>query len=135
MAMPWTTSKYRYRPSRLASLPRELDPEEFDITPEKRRADEERLAIRARLKRQYQLQLNDPRRTHVIEDPAMLRWAYARAFNVYTSGRPTPKTSLLGALVGLGPLFFWYYVFKTERNRKEKLIQEGKYVRPFKSLF
>ncbi|XP_024433914.2 NADH dehydrogenase [ubiquinone] 1 beta subcomplex subunit 4 [Desmodus rotundus] len=119
-----------YKPSRFATLPPTLDPAEYDISPETRRAQAERLAIRARLKREYLLQYNDPSRHGPIEDPALTRWTYART-NIYPNFRPTPKTSLLGALVGFGPLFFWYYVFKTDRERKEKLIKEGKWDRKF----
>ncbi|NWH23457.1 NDUB4 dehydrogenase, partial [Grus americana] len=67
----------------------------------------------------------------IQEDPALLRWAYARTQNVYPTFRPTPKTSFLGALFAIGPILFWIAVFKTDRDRKEKLIQEGKYKRPF----
>nr|XP_009940113.1 PREDICTED: NADH dehydrogenase [ubiquinone] 1 beta subcomplex subunit 4 [Opisthocomus hoazin] len=66
-----------------------------------------------------------------FEDPALLRWAYARTQNVYPTFRPTPKTSFLGALFAVGPILFWIAVFKADRDRKEKLIQEGKYERPF----
>ncbi|NXQ92775.1 NDUB4 dehydrogenase, partial [Sagittarius serpentarius] len=76
-------------------------------------------------------QLNNPNPPAVIEDPALLRWAYARTHNVYPTFRPTPKTSFLGALFAIGPLLFWAAVFKADRDRKEKLIQEGKYKRPF----
>ncbi|CAM2097249.1 unnamed protein product [Caretta caretta] len=131
MAAPSSSSTSGYRPAPLASLPRELDPAEYNESLEKRQAEAERLALRARLKRQYQLQLNDPHRVELIEDPAMLRWTYARSYNIYPNFRPTPKTSLLGALFGLGPIFFWWYVLKADRDRKEKLIQEGKYQRPF----
>ncbi|XP_066097269.1 NADH dehydrogenase [ubiquinone] 1 beta subcomplex subunit 4 [Saccopteryx bilineata] len=120
-----------YKPSRLATLPSTLDPAEYDISPETRKAQAERLAIRSRLKREYLLQYNDPSRRTLIEDPALARWTYARSANVFPNFRPTPKTSLLGAVVGIGPLFFWYYVFKTDRDRKEKLIQEGKVDRTF----
>uniref|UniRef100_A0A8C5NUA1 NADH dehydrogenase [ubiquinone] 1 beta subcomplex subunit 4 n=1 Tax=Jaculus jaculus TaxID=51337 RepID=A0A8C5NUA1_JACJA len=116
----------KYEPAPLATLPSTLDPAEYDITPGKRRAQAERLAIRARLKREYLLQLNDPGRRGQIEDPAVTRWTYARTANVYPNFRPTPKNSLLGALWGFGPLIFWYYVFKTDRERNEKLIREGK---------
>ncbi|NXG34168.1 NDUB4 dehydrogenase, partial [Dromaius novaehollandiae] len=68
------------------------------------------------------------------EDPALIRWAYARTQNVYPTFRPTPKTSFLGAVFAVGPILFWIYVFKADRDRKEKLIQEGKYKRPL-SLF
>ncbi|KAM6099217.1 LOW QUALITY PROTEIN: NADH dehydrogenase [ubiquinone] 1 beta subcomplex subunit 4 [Theristicus caerulescens] len=129
-AGPPPTAAEAYRPNRYVSLPAELDPETYDSSPEKRRA-AERLAIRARLKRQYQLQLNNPNPPAVIEDPALLRWAYARTQNVYPTFRPTPKTSFLGALFAVGPILFWIAVFKTDRDRKEKLIQEGKYKRPF----
>ncbi|NXG47660.1 NDUB4 dehydrogenase, partial [Psilopogon haemacephalus] len=128
---PPLTAAQAYRPNRYVSLPAELDPDTYDTSPEKRRAEAERLAIRARLKRQYQLQLNNPKPPAVIEDPALLRWAYARTHNIYPSFRPTPKTSFLGAVYALGPLIFWAVAFKIDRDRREKLIQEGKYVRPF----
>ncbi|NXP05349.1 NDUB4 dehydrogenase, partial [Thinocorus orbignyianus] len=128
---PPPTAAQAYRPNRFVSLPAELDPDTYDSSVEKRRAQAERLAIRARLKRQYQLQLNDPNRPAIIEDPALLRWAYARTQNVYPTFRPTPKTSILGALVGIGPILFWAFLFKADRDRREKLIQEGKYNRPF----
>ncbi|XP_061221403.1 NADH dehydrogenase [ubiquinone] 1 beta subcomplex subunit 4 [Neopsephotus bourkii] len=128
------TAAERYHPNRFVSLPTELDRSTFDVPPESRRAEAERLAIRARLKRQYQLQLNNPNPPPVIENPAMIRWVYARTQNVYPTFRPTPKTSFLGLVFGLCPLLFWAAVFKLERDHKEKLIEEGKYERPF-SLF
>ncbi|NWU71564.1 NDUB4 dehydrogenase, partial [Pterocles burchelli] len=131
---PPPTAAEAYRPNKYVSLPAELDPDTYDASPEKRRAEAERLAIRARLKRQYQLQLNNPNPPAIIEDPALLRWAYARTQNIYPNFRPTPKTSFLGALFAIGPLLFWIGVFKAERDHKEKLIQEGKYKRPF-SMF
>ncbi|KAM4683922.1 NADH dehydrogenase [ubiquinone] 1 beta subcomplex subunit 4 [Amazona ochrocephala] len=131
---PPTSAAERYRPNRFVSLPAELDRSTFDVSSERRRAEAERLAIRARLKRQYQLQLNHPNPAPIIENPALTRWAYARTQNVYPNFRPTPKTSFLGLVFGLGPLLFWAAVFKIERDHKEKLIKEGKYERPF-SLF
>ncbi|NWU99120.1 NDUB4 dehydrogenase, partial [Upupa epops] len=128
---PPPTAAEAYRPNAYVSLPASLDPETYDSSPEKRRAEAERLAIRARLKRQYQLQLNNPNAPAVIEDPALLRWAYARTQNVYPTFRPTPKTSFLGAVFALGPIIFWIAAFKLDRDRKEKLIKEGKYERPF----
>ncbi|XP_007906894.1 NADH dehydrogenase [ubiquinone] 1 beta subcomplex subunit 4 [Callorhinchus milii] len=121
-----------YREAPLASRPQTLEAAEYlELTPDVRRAQAEREAIRARLKLQYLRQLNDPRRTHLVEDPALLRWTYARSLNhIYPNFRPTPKTSLLGFVFGIGPLVFWYYVFKTDRDRKERLIKEGK-ERPF----
>ncbi|XP_064321747.1 NADH dehydrogenase [ubiquinone] 1 beta subcomplex subunit 4 [Phalacrocorax carbo] len=131
VAGPPPSAAEAYRPNSFVSLPAELDPNTYDASPEKRRAEAERLAIRARLKRQYQLQLNNPNPPAVIEDPALVRWAHARTLNVYPTFRPTPKTSLLGALCALGPLLFWGFVFKVDRDRREKLIQEGKYEWPF----
>ncbi|XP_004709852.1 NADH dehydrogenase [ubiquinone] 1 beta subcomplex subunit 4 [Echinops telfairi] len=121
----------KYKPSSLATLPTTLDPAEYDISPEARRAQSERLAIRSRLKQEYLLQYNDPSRRGPIEDPALVRWTYARSTNIYPNFRPTPKNSLIGAVFGIGPLVFWYYVFKTDREKKEKLIQEGKLDRSF----
>ncbi|MEE6473411.1 hypothetical protein FKM82_010006 [Ascaphus truei] len=121
-----------YREAPLCSRPAALKHEEYyDLSPGHRRVEEERLAIRSQLKRQYQLQLNNPNRTELVNDPALSRWLHARNSNIYPNFRPTPKTSLLGLVCGIGPLFFWYYVFKTDRDRKEKLIQEGKLERPF----
>ncbi|NXP42093.1 NDUB4 dehydrogenase, partial [Leiothrix lutea] len=124
-----------YRPNRYVSLPAELDPDTFDLSPEKRRAEAERLAIRSRLKRQYLLQLNSPSPPAVIENPALIRWAYAKSQNVYPTFRPTLKTSVLGAVYGLGPLLFWMFVLKADRDRKEKQIQEGKRKQPSLSVF
>uniref|UniRef100_UPI00253F671F NADH dehydrogenase [ubiquinone] 1 beta subcomplex subunit 4 n=1 Tax=Euleptes europaea TaxID=460621 RepID=UPI00253F671F len=123
-------SGFKYRPAPLAPLPPQLDPAYYDASPEKRRAEAERLAIRARLKRRYLLQLNDPARPAFIEDPAVMQWTYAKA-NVYPHFRINAKMSFLGILWGIGPIAFWWYVFKKERDYKEKLIQEGKYERPF----
>uniref|UniRef100_A0A8C6MT50 NADH dehydrogenase [ubiquinone] 1 beta subcomplex subunit 4 n=1 Tax=Mus spicilegus TaxID=10103 RepID=A0A8C6MT50_MUSSI len=52
----------KYKPAPLATLPSTLDPAEYDVSPETRRAQVERLSIRARLKREYLLQYNDPKR-------------------------------------------------------------------------
>ncbi|XP_050612686.1 NADH dehydrogenase [ubiquinone] 1 beta subcomplex subunit 4-like [Macaca thibetana thibetana] len=123
-------STSKYKPSHLATLPESLDPAEYDTSPETRRAQAERLAIRARLKREYLLQYNDPNRRGLIENPALLRWTYAR-INVYPNFRPTPKNSLLGALFGIGPLIFLYCIIKADRDKKEKLIREGKLDRTF----
>ncbi|XP_029435134.1 NADH dehydrogenase [ubiquinone] 1 beta subcomplex subunit 4 [Rhinatrema bivittatum] len=121
-----------YKEAPLASRPQTLEPGEYyNLTPEQRKAAEERLALRARLKRQYQLQLNDPHRRTLVEDPALTRWTYARMLNVYPNFRPTPKTSLLGFVCGVGPLLFWYFVLKYDRDRKERLIKEGKWERPY----
>ncbi|NXJ98735.1 NDUB4 dehydrogenase, partial [Corythaixoides concolor] len=112
---PRPSAAEAYRPNSYVSLPAELDPDTYDASPEKRRAEAERLAIRARLKRQYQLQLNNPNPPAIIEDPALIRWAYARTQNVYPTFRPTPKTSFLGAVFALGPILFWIAAFKVER--------------------
>nr|CAA43193.1 hypothetical protein walter [Gallus gallus] len=63
---PSRTAAEEYRPNRYVSLPAELDPATYDTPLEKRRAEAERLAIRARLKRQYLLQLNTPKPPRVI---------------------------------------------------------------------
>ncbi|XP_025233509.1 NADH dehydrogenase [ubiquinone] 1 beta subcomplex subunit 4 [Theropithecus gelada] len=123
-------STSKYKPSHLATLPESLDPAEYNISPETRRAQAERLAIRARLKREYLLQYNDPNRRGLIVNPALLRWTYART-NVYPNFRPTAKNSLLGAVFGVGPLIFLYCIIKADRDRKEKLIREGKLDRTF----
>ena len=121
----------KYKPAPLATLPSTLDPAEYDVSPETRRAQVERLSIRARLKREYLLQYNDPKRQSHIEDPTLISWTYVRSANIYPNCRPTPKNSLLGALVAFGPLIFWNFVFRTDRDRKERIIQEGKLDRKF----
>ncbi|XP_029955596.1 NADH dehydrogenase [ubiquinone] 1 beta subcomplex subunit 4 [Salarias fasciatus] len=120
-----------YKEAPLASRPRTLDPNEyFNLSPDQRRAEEARTAIQANLKRQYQLQLNNPHRSELIEDPALTRWVYARA-NPYTHFKATKKTSLFGAMFGLFPLFALYYIFKTDRDKKEAMIKAGTYERKF----
>ncbi|KAG5843690.1 NADH dehydrogenase [ubiquinone] 1 beta subcomplex subunit 4 [Anguilla rostrata] len=120
-----------YKEAPLASRPKTLDPAQyFNLSQAQRRSEEERAALKAQLKRQYQLQLNNPLRKELIDDPALTRWTYART-NVYPHFRPTAKTSLVGALFGVVPLFFWYFVFKTDRDKKEELIKAGKYDRRF----
>ncbi|XP_033029695.1 NADH dehydrogenase [ubiquinone] 1 beta subcomplex subunit 4 [Lacerta agilis] len=133
MAEP-PSSRFKYKPAPLFPLPPQLDPATYDNSPEKRAAEAERMAIRSRLKRHYMLEVNNPHRT-IIDDPAVTRWVYARMYNPYPNFRVTPKTSLLGAAFGLGPIFFWWYIIKTDRDRKEKLIQEGKYERPFPMVY
>ncbi|NXX83116.1 NDUB4 dehydrogenase, partial [Urocolius indicus] len=112
---PPPTAAEAYRPNRYVSLPAELDPDTYGSSPEKRRAEAERLAIRAGLKRQYQLRLNDPRPPPIIENPALIRWDYARTHNVYPTFRLTPKTAFLGAVCSIGPLLFWGILFKVDR--------------------
>ncbi|KAM8882703.1 NADH dehydrogenase [ubiquinone] 1 beta subcomplex subunit 4 [Synchiropus picturatus] len=120
-----------YREAPLATRPKTLDPNEyFNLSPEYRRAEESRAALRSNLKRQYLLQLNNPHRKELIEDPALTRWVHARA-NPYPYFRPTFKTSLMGFMFGIFPLFGLYFLFKTDRDRKEKRIQEGQVDRRF----
>ncbi|NWR51955.1 NDUB4 dehydrogenase, partial [Regulus satrapa] len=69
------------------------------------------------------------------ENPALIRWVHAKSTNVYPTFRPTPKMSFLGAAYGLGPLLFWIFVLKADRDRKEKHIQEGKSKLPFSVFF
>ncbi|KAM9774614.1 NADH dehydrogenase [ubiquinone] 1 beta subcomplex subunit 4 [Syngnathus typhle] len=120
-----------YREAPLASRPKTLDPNEyFNLSPEYRRAEEARGKLRANLKRQYQMQLNNPHRKELIEDPALTRWVFARG-NPYEHFKPTFKTSLLGTMFGVFPLVFLYYVFKTDRDNREKQIKDGTLVRKF----
>lgn len=48
------------------------------------------------------------------EDPALTRWVHARS-NPYPYFRPTFKTSLMGLMFGVAPLFALYFIFKTDR--------------------
>uniref|UniRef100_A0A2R9ARU7 NADH dehydrogenase [ubiquinone] 1 beta subcomplex subunit 4 n=1 Tax=Pan paniscus TaxID=9597 RepID=A0A2R9ARU7_PANPA len=57
----------KYKPSSLPTLPETLDPAEYNISLETQRVQAERLAIRARLKREYLLQYNDPNRRGLID--------------------------------------------------------------------
>ncbi|XP_076869454.1 NADH dehydrogenase [ubiquinone] 1 beta subcomplex subunit 4 [Brachyhypopomus gauderio] len=121
-----------YKEAPLATRPKTLDPAEYyNLSPEYRRAEEERAALRTRLKRQYQLQLNNPHRKELIEDPALTRWTYARISNVYPNFRPTARTSLVGGLFGVAPLFLLYFILKSNRDTKEQKMKDGTYERPF----
>ncbi|XP_074549757.1 NADH dehydrogenase [ubiquinone] 1 beta subcomplex subunit 4 [Halichoeres trimaculatus] len=119
------TNMADYKEAPLASRPITLDANEYyNLSPDKRRAEAERAALRANLKRQYLTQLNNPHRKELIEDPALTRWVYART-NPYPHFRPTFKTSLMGILSGIVPLFSLYFIFKLDRRRKERMIQDG----------
>ncbi|KAK5850216.1 hypothetical protein PBY51_014483 [Eleginops maclovinus] len=120
-----------YKEAPLASRPKTLDPNEyFNLSLEHRRAEEERAALRSNLKRQFQTQLNDPHRKALIEDQALNRWSYARG-HPYPYFKPTFKTSLMGLMFGVVPIFALYYVFKTDRDKKEADIKAGKFERRF----
>ncbi|XP_061877115.1 NADH dehydrogenase [ubiquinone] 1 beta subcomplex subunit 4 [Entelurus aequoreus] len=120
-----------YREAPLATRPKTLDPNEyFNLSPEYRRAEGDRAALRANLKRQYQLQLNNPHRKELIHDPAVTRWVSAR-INPYNHFRITNKTSLIGVMFGIVPVFAFYYIFKTDRDNREKRIKDGTLVRKF----
>lgn len=56
-----------YKEAPLATRPITLDTNEYyNLSPDKRRAQEERAAVRANLKRQYLVQLNNPHRKELI---------------------------------------------------------------------
>ncbi|KAM3935835.1 NADH dehydrogenase [ubiquinone] 1 beta subcomplex subunit 4 [Leptodactylus fuscus] len=121
-----------YKESPLASRPEELNPARYyEQTPEQRRLEEKRQQLRAQIKREYLLKLNDPHRVSMVEDPAITRWMFARTHNIYPNFRPMPKNSLLGLFWTVGPFLFFYKLIMSDRERKEKLIKEGKYERPF----
>ncbi|KAG9472216.1 NADH dehydrogenase [ubiquinone] 1 beta subcomplex subunit 4 [Eleutherodactylus coqui] len=121
-----------YKESPLASRPPELDPARyFQQSPEQLRLQEKRESLRARLKNEYMLKLNDPHRIGLVHDPAVTRWMMARNVNVYNNFRVTPRNLLLGLLCTAGPFLFFYKIIMTDRENKEKLIREGKYDQPF----
>ncbi|KAM5127122.1 NADH dehydrogenase [ubiquinone] 1 beta subcomplex subunit 4 [Mantella aurantiaca] len=116
-----------WKDSRFASRPEGLDPARYyELSPEQRRLQEERTAIRSRLKRQYLLQLNDPNRRGLVPDPAVERWMVSKNYNIYPNHRGTPKVYLLGILCTSVPLLFLYSVISWDRARKERMIREGK---------
>lgn len=60
-----------YKEAPLAARPQTLDPKEyFNVSPEQRRVEAERAALRANLKRQYLTQLNNPHRKELIVSAA-----------------------------------------------------------------
>ncbi|CAN2387723.1 NADH-ubiquinone oxidoreductase B15 subunit (NDUFB4) [Pristimantis euphronides] len=110
----------------------ELDPARYyEQNPEQLRLQRKREALRAQVKREYLLKLNDPHRKGMVEDPAVTRWMFARSHNLYPNFRPTAKNSLLGLFWTVGPFLLLYKIIMTDRERKERLIKEGKYERPF----
>ncbi|XP_030625288.1 NADH dehydrogenase [ubiquinone] 1 beta subcomplex subunit 4 [Chanos chanos] len=122
-----------YKEAPLATRPKTLDPAEyFNLSPEYRRIEEDRAALRARLKREYLMQLNNPHRKELIEDPALTRWTHARTHNIYPNFRPSAKTSLLGCLFGVAPLIMLYFGLKTDRDKREEKVKAGTYQRPYK---
>ncbi|KAM9839650.1 NADH dehydrogenase [ubiquinone] 1 beta subcomplex subunit 4 [Aulostomus maculatus] len=114
-----------YKEAPLSRRPTTLDPSKyFNLSPELRRNEEERAALRANLKRQFQLKLNNPHTKGLIEDPALNRWIYART-NPYPHFKVTNKTSVLGVIFGVAPVLFLCFLFKTDRDMKEKQIENG----------
>ncbi|TRY69896.1 hypothetical protein DNTS_015357, partial [Danionella cerebrum] len=109
-------SKQRvYKPAPLATVPKTLNPDEYyNLSPEYRRIEEKRAALRAQLKREFLLKLNDPYRKKLIEDPAFIRWTYVRN-NFYPNFRPTPKSSMIGLFSSIVPLVVMYNVIKHDR--------------------
>lgn len=62
-----------YQEVPLASRPKTLDPNEyFNLSPDQRRTEVDRAAIRANLKRQYLIQLNNPHRKELIVSGSLL---------------------------------------------------------------
>ncbi|KAF7691607.1 NADH dehydrogenase [ubiquinone] 1 beta subcomplex subunit 4 [Silurus meridionalis] len=121
-----------YKEAPLATRPKTLDPAEyFNVSPEYRRSEQGRATLRSQLKRQYQIQLNNPLRKELIEDPALTRWTYARA-EMYNHFRPTPKSSLITGLIGVAPLIILCYVLKADRDKREQKIKDGTYKRPYR---
>ncbi|XP_018430830.1 PREDICTED: NADH dehydrogenase [ubiquinone] 1 beta subcomplex subunit 4 [Nanorana parkeri] len=125
-----------YKDSRYASRPAELDPAQyFGLSQEKRKLQEERVAVRSRLKRDYQLQLNDPLRKGSVPDPAVERWMFSRNYNIYPNFRATPKMCLLGAVCTVGPMLFLYTLISWDRKRVLKMYEDGTYSSPWGSNF
>ncbi|XP_073473611.1 NADH dehydrogenase [ubiquinone] 1 beta subcomplex subunit 4 [Aquarana catesbeiana] len=121
-----------YKESRFVSRPEALDPAQYyELTPEKRRLQEERAAIRARLKREYQLQLNNPRRKGLVQDPAVERWMFSRNYNILPNSRLSPSVLLRGLVFMGGPMLLMYIFIGRDRARKEREIREGKNDNPF----
>ncbi len=78
-----------YKEAPLATRPKTLDPGEyFNLSPDYRRAEEKRAALRAQLKRQYLQQLNNPHRKELIvrrtkyHDLQTLAWGKTVAMTV-----------------------------------------------------
>merc|ERR1719402_1135059 len=102
------------------------DPEGANL----KQAEFERAQIRNRLRRQFQRKLHNPYVTGVIEDPAVLRWSFARA-NAYEYFKATPKTSILGAITIIGPPVFLYFLFTSERKSRFEKYEKGLKKKPY----
>ncbi|XP_072254559.1 NADH dehydrogenase [ubiquinone] 1 beta subcomplex subunit 4 [Pyxicephalus adspersus] len=114
-----------FKESRYASRPEGLDPARYyELTPEQRRLQEERVAIRAQLKRKYQLQLNDPHRIGMVTDPAVERWAFARNYNIFPNHRGTAKVNLLSFLSLAVPFLLIYTGISLDRKRHLKTYED-----------
>ncbi|XP_040195135.1 NADH dehydrogenase [ubiquinone] 1 beta subcomplex subunit 4 [Rana temporaria] len=116
-----------YKESRFVSRPEALDPARYyELTPERRKLQEERTAIRAGLKRQYQLQLNDPRRKGLVQDPAVDRWMFSRNYNILPNARLSASVWLRTIVYVGGPLLLMYTLISKDRALKQKEYREGK---------
>uniref|UniRef100_UPI00358F4E22 NADH dehydrogenase [ubiquinone] 1 beta subcomplex subunit 4 n=1 Tax=Myxine glutinosa TaxID=7769 RepID=UPI00358F4E22 len=93
-------------------------PEPFrpPLTDKDRVAAVDRALIRARLKRLFLFQHNDPARTGLIADPAINRWARAHTYDHGTlTFRASPRTAVLGLLTGLFPIVAFAVAMHMER--------------------
>ncbi|XP_070567915.1 NADH dehydrogenase [ubiquinone] 1 beta subcomplex subunit 4-like [Ptychodera flava] len=94
-----------------------------------KRAELERAEIRNNLRRQFQRKVHNPYVQGLIEDPAVLRWAQARA-NAYDYFKATPKTSILGVICIIGPPLGLYLLCSAERKRRFEQYEKGLRKRP-----
>ncbi|XP_071818820.1 NADH dehydrogenase [ubiquinone] 1 beta subcomplex subunit 4-like [Apostichopus japonicus] len=85
------------------------------------RAELERIAIRNRVKLQYQRMINDPRRPNTGIDPAIERWNFARQ-NAYSYFKATPKTTVVGLIMGIGlPACLVFAIVKSKTKENERI--------------
>ncbi|XP_002735590.1 NADH dehydrogenase [ubiquinone] 1 beta subcomplex subunit 4-like isoform X1 [Saccoglossus kowalevskii] len=98
-----------------------------------KRAEFERAEIRNQLRREFQRQRQNPHITGRIEEPAVQRWAMARAQG-YSYFKATPKTSILGFLVIVVPPVSLFALFHYDRKRREEMYDKGVQQRPYNLL-
>ncbi|XP_033112928.1 NADH dehydrogenase [ubiquinone] 1 beta subcomplex subunit 4-like [Anneissia japonica] len=94
------------------------------VPAEQKVAEAERAALRDVLRREYQRNIQKPHFKGVLLDPAVIRWNYARV-NSYEFFKATPKTTVLGIIVGILPPVLLMYSVRRKKNNREARYKAG----------
>lgn len=98
----------------------------YNVTEEELRAVQERAAMRAEMKQEFQRKYNNPFRGvgGYIHDPQMQRFLSMRA-TLWDQFKPAPKNFLFAFSVTVIPVAFLTYLLQTTRDKRERQYRNG----------